>query len=114
MLFTANNFENGVRAKAVITSGMPITQCSWAIVDRNNAEAHRARLPKGQGRINGNSCSINELLSFDAIPDGSYYLVVDAKDVGGRNLSNTTNMVNENFSKFRVMRNNLEPAIQTL
>jgi hypothetical protein len=81
---------------------MPLTQCHWAIVDRNNVETHRVRLPKGQGKINGNICTINDLLPADTIPDGSYYLVVEAKDIGGRSLSDNTNAANENFSKFRV------------
>jgi hypothetical protein len=103
VVLNAKSFAKGVHAKAVITSGMPLTQCTWAIVDRNNNEAHRTRLPKGQGKINGNSCTINEALLANTIPEGSCFFVVDAKDIGGRSLSDNTNMGNENFSKFRVL-----------
>jgi hypothetical protein len=104
VVLNTKSFANGVKAKAVITSGMPLTHCTWAIVDRNNTEAHRTRLPKGQGKINGNSCTINEALFPNIIPDGSYYFAIDAKDIGGRTLSDNTNIANENFSKFRVAK----------
>jgi hypothetical protein len=94
VVLNAKSFAKGVHAKAIIT---------WAIVDRNNNEAHRTRLPKGQGKINGNSCTINEALLANTIPEGSCFFVVDAKDIGGRSLSDNTNMGNENFSKFRVL-----------
>lgn len=104
VLITQKDFEKGVRAKAVITSGMAITECSWAVVDRNNNDAHRVRLPKGQGRIKGNSCAINEPLTSEAIPDGEYFFVVQAKDLGGRLLSESPKGKYQHFSKFRVAK----------
>lgn len=103
ILIIQKDFAQGVRAKARVSGGMAITECSWAIVDRNN-EAHRARLPQGQGRINGNSCIINEVLAADSIPDGTYHFVVQAKDQGGRILSESPMGKYQHFSKFRVMK----------
>ena len=104
VLITQRDFEKGVRAKAAITSGMAITECSWAVVDRNNNEAHRVRLPRGQGRIKGNSCSVNEPLKSEDIPDGEYFFVVQAKDLGGRLLSESPMGKYQHFSKFRVLK----------
>lgn len=106
ILITQKDFEKGMRAKARVGGGMAITECSWAIVDRNSNEAHRARLPEGQGRINGNSCIINEVLPADSIPDGTYHFVVQAKDLGGRILSESPMGKYQHFSKFRVAKSN--------
>lgn len=78
-VLSSKSLSEGVKLKAIITSGMPINACSWSIEQSKD-------LPSGNGAIDGNRCVIDEVIDGAHFVDGNYSVVVNAQDIGGRTI----------------------------
>ena len=95
--YTPRDFASGVNFKAIVTSGLVLSECSWSI--------RTAKNPKGEGKIDGNVCVVEELIVNDKMKIGSYLFEVKAKDIAGRMAGIDEAIVNENFVSFKVSKN---------
>jgi hypothetical protein len=83
----AKSFEEGVKVEALVSSGLPIVECSWSIKSDLGGEVDPGILPSGSGRVDGTECIIEAALDGSKLFNGTYYLELSAKDIGGRILS---------------------------
>lgn len=74
------NLRNGIRIWADLWSGAALTQCSWALYNQHG----EAPALKGDGKIDGVSCTIDETVSAAPLRSGDYRLIVRATDGAGR------------------------------
>jgi len=93
MVLGAKSFEEGVKLKALVSSGLSLTECFWSI--KSNAGGENAGgevdvgiLPSGKGVTDGTKCVIEAAMDGSKLFNGTYYLELTAKDIGGRVLNN--------------------------
>lgn len=103
-VLTSKSFLDGVKVQATITSGLDLLECSWAIYDRQSRQVERKIPLKGNGKLAGNSCTIDETIRGNSLSQGKYYLAVYAKDVAGRKSSDGRDVLGEGFINFRVAK----------
>jgi hypothetical protein len=111
-ILSTKSFSDGVHVKAHITSGLPITECSWHIRAHLEGDAEEGILPSGKGLMEGTSCSIDELLDGSKFFNGSYYFVVEATDLGGRVLSDKQDGIYQSLTNFQVFKE--PPAVEVI
>jgi hypothetical protein len=84
--FLARDLATGLRVQASINSGLAFSECFWVIHGRRLVEDENAQSPRGDGRITGNTCVIDQSINANQLPNGHYALALSAKDIGGRSL----------------------------
>ncbi len=95
-LITSKDFSNGISIKAKVKSGVALSNCNWKIVNSSQIETEPSQGLKGEGTIDSNICSIDAPLSQDKFSNGSYFFIIYAKDLYGREIS---------FAKFKDDKN---------
>jgi hypothetical protein len=103
-VLSTKSFSDGVNVKAHVSSGLPITECSWHIRARLDGGIEEGILPSGKGLMEGTTCTIDEALDGSKFFNGSYYLVVEAADLGGRVLSNKQDGIYQSITNFQVFK----------
>lgn len=101
-IITSRDFANGISMKATVKSGVALTSCSWKIVESSQIEADPQKGLKGEGTIDLNTCLIDAPLSLQQFKNGSYFLIIYAKDIYGRELSFLKLKDNKNVIPFEV------------
>ncbi len=110
--YTPKDFANGVNFKAIVTSGLFLSECSWSVRDAKNPKGGEKGLPSGVGKIDGNVCLVEELIVNDKMKIGSYLFEVKAMDTAGRRVGIDEAIVNENFISFKVIKNKRKSAMK--
>lgn len=94
--YTLNNGKFGAEAFADINKikidgkihgGWDLLSCGWKVVTLDGAtEVGGVQLPWGRGFIENGSCTINDKLNKEQLPDGNYRLELTGEDLLGRDL----------------------------
>ncbi len=108
-VLSSKSFSDGVKLNAKISSGLPISGCSWRIQDKLEGEMEAGVLPHGKGVIQGTSCSIDDAIDGAKLFNGNYYLVIEAEDLAGRVLSDKQDGIYQSRVNFQVFKD--PPAI---
>ena len=109
-VLSSKNFKDGVKVKAKVTSGLPLKECAWRIQDRLDSHGEDDVLPRGNGVIEGTSCVIDEPLDGSKFLNGNYYLVLTAKDMAERVLSDKYDGIYSARTNFHVLTE--PPAVE--
>ena len=109
-VLSSKSFKEGVKVHAYVSSGLPITECTWEIRARLDGEVDDGVLPSGQGTMDGTTCTVDEALDGAKFFNGSYYLLIQAKDLGERVLSDKQIGMYQSVVNFQVFKE--PPAVE--
>ena len=72
-VFDRNRMRGGIRISTEAWSGAALVNCSWALYNQHG----EAPALTGEAKIEGTTCSFDEMINPEPLRSGDYRLVID-------------------------------------